>query len=505
MSPTNNFMNSFVYALLCSCFLLGGRLHATEHAKHAFGLNVAAGDAETLRVALDEILKDRILAGSVPGPFETKWTFGMFRIRNISYSFDSSVPELALTDSGIKLTARLRHFTGSVGRIDLNAAGTRYCENIPASSLSKDIDVEITLNGDVDNDGNFRLRVVSSHVTLDKKNFKIAKAGKCSALWGFNWAIRRALPKIAQHYQNLISEKLGVAIAKRLEDTGIQYSPYLFMNITLPVNHQPIKPFYARLSLMPQDITIQKSHFSAWFGSDIEFDPDFDAGLLQIEPSPDWPLSRSHIAISWEFLDAMFKEANVKGLVAGELTKFTVLDGFFYTKIWDAVWPGLSQLEGVGQEVTYELDGATSLKWSRASNTGLAQLAMHGMRIKISSGNLLIATLLIDGRLNISLDVTSKDNSTFAATIDSLIIDSVTVNPDEGLVAGRPWSGDAMKQIADSVQKQFKNTPASSRRLIHFQTPQLHIGARDIRLARAELFTKGLAFPVTIEPARNVP
>lgn len=501
MSP----MNKFFCALLCSLSALSGEVQATEHAKRAFGLNVAASDTETLRIALDEILKDRVQAGKVPGPFETKWTFGAFRIKDISYSFDTSIPQLSLTDSGIQVTARLHHFTGNVGRIDLNKAGTRYCENIPASSVAKDIDVKMTLDGEVDTDGNFRLHVVSSQVTLDKKNFKIAKAEKCSAMWGFNWIVRRALPKIAQHYQKLISEKLGAAIAKKLEDTGMQYSPYLFMSITLPVNKQPVKPFYARLSIMPQNIAIQKTNFSAWFGSDIEFDPDFEADLLQLDASQDWPQARSHIAISWEFLDAILKEANTKGLITGEITKSSVLDGFFATKFWDAVWPGVSGLDGVGSEVTYELDGANTVRWSRSDNLSFAQLAFQGMRISVKSNGLLIAKLFTDGRLNISLAVTSQDNSTFSANIDSLVIDDVNVDPQDGLVADRPWSREAMKQIAVFVQKQIKNTPVSSRRLMNFQTPDLHLGARNIRIATAELHAKGLVFPVTIEPVKANP
>ena len=501
MNPMNRLAS--ILFIVCSC--LSTPLLATEHAKRAFGLNISAADAETLRIALDDVFKGKVNAGSIPGPFETKWTFGMFRIKDVSYSFESSIPQLTLTDSGIALTARLHNFHGQVGRIDLNKAGSRYCENIPASSTSKDIDVNITFNGDIDKDGNFHLHVTSSQVALDRKNFKIAKADKCNALWGFDWIIKRALPKVAQSFQRVISEKLSTAIAKKLEDTGVQYSPYLSMSITLPVNQAPIKPFYAQLSIMPQDIVINKSHFSAWFGSDIEFDPDLEADLLQLDGAQDWPQAKSHVAIAWEFLDAIFKEANTKGLIAGEVTKSTQLDGFFDTKLWDRVWPGVSGLESVGPEVIYELDGANTLKWSRADNTNLAQLAVQGLHVRIKSGDLLIATLAIDTRMNISVDVTSKDQSTFSAAVDSMIIDNVTVDTRDGLVAGRLWSTEGMKQIAILVQDKIRNSPLATRRFINFRAPTLHLGARNIRFAKTEIHPKGLLFPVSLEAQSITP
>lgn len=476
---------------------------ATESIKRAFGLNIAASDTEPLRIALDGGFRSQKGQGSVPGPIESSWAWGTMRIRNIDYNFSTTIPELRLRDDGIAVTAKLSRFVGRVGRVELNKTGTRYCENIPVTSGNADVNVKVLLNAHIDSHGNFKLHVKSSTVDLDDRNFLVGAPANCNVVFGLNWLVKKILPRVTQSYRADIATNIGNLIASGLEETGIEYSPYLAMNITLPVNREPVRPFYAQLSVLPQNITINNSHFSAWFGSDIELDPDVVSDLGFVEPA-DWPQSKTHLAVSWDFLTGVLKEANAKGLISGELKRIDGLEDFFSPKMWDQVWDSFSQIPGIDGDMSYELHGADKIIWSLGDNPHLARLSVSKFRVDVKCKGVLMTKLMLDFTINVAVRVDEKDRSQFSALTDSVEIEQLKLDGASGWMAGRPWNPVGLTQISKTVEQMINASPETARRFINFKAPELHIGTHMIRIANAEFHEQGLLFPVRLEATQNL-
>lgn len=472
---------------------------ASEHAQHAFGLTIAASDTEPLRLALDGGFSSQDGIGEVEGPIESPWSLGVVRFRNIGYKFETNISQLELTDGGIAVTAKLRHFSGTVKRVEFNQSGTSYCKDLPVSSDNNDVNIKVVLNPRINSNGDLHLQVKSSEISLNETNFNVGRPSSCNVLSGFNWLVRWLLPQISESYRDVIATKVGALVAKGLEETGLAYSPYFFFNVTLPVERDPFRPFFARIGVTPQDITIDRSHFSTWFSSDIEIDPDQQTDLLQLDSGKNWPESKSHLAFSWDFLNSVLKEANFKGVIAGELKKTRRTATLFDATTLEHIWPGFSKIPDLFQDIRYELGGAEALVWTMGDSARLASLNIKGLHLRLMNGTNLVAKLDMDFHISISVNVTPKVKSRFSAVTEKLRFDRVSIDPTEGLMGGKPFDEKGLTELAKLIERVIHSAPRSDRQFIDFSIPELHIGSHNIHISDAEFHGKGLLFPITLE------
>ncbi len=493
------FLFNFYY-VVCAMLIALSSVNAShafgkETAKHAFGLNIAEKDSEPLRLALDSVFKAQVSAGTMAGPIEAEWYLGNARMKAIQYSFGATIPALNFLDSGIDVTVQLHNFTGTLHRIEFNKTGTSFCEEIPVNTNGNPIDVQVRLNAEINDQGEVHLIVKSSQVMLNSDNFQVGSPAHCNVLLGFNWLVRWLVPTVAEGYRDVLAAKIASTMAKTLQDISLVYGPYLGMNITLPVRQDPIRPFYARLSIAPQDVRINRSNFSTWFASEIDFDPDM---RLSLDAPTPWPTQTSHLAISWDFLNGFLREANTKGLISGDIKPSTSTGALYDSKVWSQVWADIGAVLPDGSMMEFELDGAESLTWESGGAQKVAVLRAKDLRIIVKNRSLLLARLHINLRVNVDVNIVAKNSRKFLANIKSIAVDQINVDKDFGILASSSVNQESLRQLGIKLEQSIAVIPIEARKLIEFTAPSVNIGASVVQIMRAEFHDQGILLPIQL-------
>lgn len=496
----------FFSAILASWLFVSTTLVAHESAPQAFVLNVSANDATPLKNALDSIVRSLPRDGKIDGPIKsTTWFWGDIFMRSIRYSFGSSVSRMSFTDEGLSIGVKLDGFSGVIDRIDFNEAGTSYCLNIQVNSGNHDVDVHATIAAKLNDEGAVELSAKRASVALNSDNFQVQSVGTCNVLWGFNWLVQSILPSLLQSYRDAIAKQSGNALADGLKKIGFTYSPYLSMNITLPIGDQTSRPFYARLGIAPQGIVLDSERLTSWLAADVDFDPDFEQKNSFTDPAP-WPFEESFAGISWSVMNGMLREANIKGLIAGELSVDQQRLQWNRPEFWNRVWPNFSDRPDMASKVRIVLDGCNSLSWiPLTGNRNRAEIRVQGLHFRIMTDDKLAAVVDTDVNITMLLSFNRDDANGFETGVESIAFVNPVINPSQGYMAGQPWQQLGLTQLFEQIGDETSGLPWTSRRLLALRIPHLSLGNHDLRLQTVSFHDQGIVFPVKISPPATKP
>lgn len=476
--------------------------HAEQVVPRAFGLNIGAIDASKLKLALNSVIGSSPYAGTAVGPMVAEWPFGQLVIENIHYSFSLSADRVAFQDRTLRLNARAMNLTSRIKQLTFSEDGSSVCTDIQIDSADQPIPIALGIAAEVDSEGLLKLDLYDARATLTEQNFRVLGVGECHGFWGFGWIVKRALPYMIAQYRDTIAEQAAASAAKILRDRGIEYSPYLALNLTMPVQNSATKPFYAKISINPSELTLNARQFAAWFSTVLSFDPDFS---LSSEEAHSWPQNETFIGVSWKFMNAALKEIEQKNILFGVIDEALYPNHWQSVSQWIRVWPELANT-GTSSKLTYRLKGVQRAAWTPETiHKGHIQLFVEGLRLQILMEDQLVAAFNIDCSMQMRLETNQKSPRTIETGLTTVSFQAVSIDTSQGTMAQRPWNKEGLAHNLTQLISDIEALPWTQRRLLSFQLPDLRIGAYELSAKGAQLHSEGVLIPLDFSRTSNAP
>lgn len=466
-----------------------------EDVAESLVLQFSKGDLATIEHAVQDTLDSQPVQGESSDPVSSPYAFGTITARGIDYQFAPKIHETRLGQGAIQFKLSLHGFHGFIRRLELNSSGTQVCTNIHITSPRGDIPVSVVVRPRVTATGELELEASESKIDLNEDNFEVAYPEHCSVIFGLNWLIKWTLPWLIQSYKETISSALSDALAKGLRERTSELSPFLSLNVTLPFEGQRIPSFNVAIGVHPHQITISPETFLSSFATSLTIDPDIATGFSHAEP---WPKDVSFFGISWDFMNALFREAQAKGVIRSTFRQnHPALGAIINQDLWTKVFPGLPAVIKPNDSLEIDLIGGAFFQWSRDDDfENNAHLNVRNLKLRLRSGSNILADIETDAHATFRIE--SMKDRLLNARLQSVTFGIPRVVENSGVLANR-HSQAGLETMAQLVEQEIQKSPEQARDLFELKLPSMKIGQHEVVINHVQTVAGGIILPLAYQ------
>lgn len=286
---------------------------------NAVKMHLEQSELRNLAKGFGEELALSAVTGHLPGPVNGNLGFAEVSAVAIKYSLNIVSASAKFNGStGIASRFVAENLIIEIERLNLNAAGTIFCNNLRITSGTGMIPISMNLQPVVA-DKTLRLNPDQIHIDVNTSNFHADKPGTCKTPWGFNWLVKKITPWAVNAIQSKIATAVGERVSELIDEKTQQINQTLMTSFDLPFAIEGKAAVYANIVLTPDQVNITGTSADLTLTAEIEMSEDPvhqepATGSTELRSNPFSPLS--WVRISEDLLTSFLREANTNNLLS---------------------------------------------------------------------------------------------------------------------------------------------------------------------------------------------